>query len=739
MISLFNKKSVFVKLLVTYCAMSVMASLLIGTLSYEAASRLYTKEIEKDNILLLEQYKALIETEIMTPARKIATEMLFNDVYKDISNFFENDISYGDLYWYNKEVDDYSSRNRWLVRDVYLYNLQENMILSSAEGVLFLDTRDNFWWALNQEELQKNEGWSWQYYENNVLGLRFCQRYPMTKAGEIKGYIVIDVDVNELLEMMESLSANQKGSLLFLDQEGKLIPVTGTGFEELIDTCNLMQQNGGQKLSWGQEDYYVAFSSPLESGWRLAMITSVTDFYASVTYLQRMIFLLTCLCIIVGIVFSICFARKIYSPVKKIVDRLQNGGVKGFLTGNEYEFIDREILHLGESVQELKRMLDDYKPMLEYSTVSGMINRTITKEDIWQQRLDIIGIQKENTCVAAVVIRIRPLLFTIMDEKNLMIFKIHIISLMKQLCGGQCIISEQKSDEIATVLFTEKNDIVPFLHKLEKTFSSNPEGTILIGAGSCYENPTDYHLSYREADRALLYAFFDSSRMMFSWPCFEKLAEPEEDKKGELCREFDRQIRLGNISEALYIIDKVERLTKACIWQYEYMNQMILELVRVFARYCREVHITIETERLEEHFLKVENVQEFLAFFREVMSDAFQKHETDMDNKNEHLVQAVCDYIDHHLDEDISMNMLAEKMGISEGHLSRTFKKLRNRSILDYMTEKRMKEAKRLLEETNLNVEDIASLCGYRTFHYFSRKFKESCGYTPTQYRETKR
>ena len=121
------------------------------------------------------------------------------------------------------------------------------------------------------------------------------------------------------------------------------------------------------------------------------------------------------------------------------------------------------------------------------------------------------------------------------------------------------------------------------------------------------------------------------------------------------------------------------------------------------------------------------------------MRNAFQKHETNLDNRNENLVQAVCDYIDEHLEEDISMNLLAEKMGISEGHLSRTFKKLRNRSVLEYMTEKRMQEAKRLLEETNLNVEAISGLCGYRTFHYFSRKFKETYGYTPTQYRETKR
>lgn len=740
MISLLNKKSVFIKLLITYCIMSILASLLIGTLSYEISSRLYNQQIEQGSMALLEQYKALIETEIMMPAKKTATDLLFNDEYKDISGFFDSDIRYDGLYWYDKEIKDFMSRRLRLVRDIYLYHLDENIILSAVEGALFLDTRDNFWWALEEGEiLQEGTGWSLQYYEDRILALRFRQKYPLVQTDRPKGYIVVDVNINALLELMDSLSANQEGNLLLLDQENRLIPVTGEWFAEMVNSCKYEEeQGGGQKMSWEREDYYITYSSPLENGWRLALITPVTDFYASTIYLQRMIILLTGICIAIGIVFSIVFSRKIYSPVKKIVDRIQDGAGSSFLTGNEYEFIDREILHLGESVQELKGMLDDYKPMLEYNTVSGMINRTITEEDTWKQRLEMIGIQEEQSCVTAIIIRIRPLLFTIMDDKNLMIFKIHVIGLMKGLCG-QCIISEQKSDEIVAIAFAERDDVEALSQRIKKAFGSNPAGSIFIGIGSSYEDPLDFYLSYREAVRALQYAYFDSARILFCWSAFACLEKPEKDIKGEFCREFDRQIRLGNVKAVLDMVDRVEKLSESCSYEYEYMNLMLLELIRVFARYCREVHVRIETQKVEEHFLKVENLRDFLTFFREVITDAFQKRETDMDNRNEYLIQAVCDYIDAHLEEDISLGVLAEKMGISEGHLSRTFKKLRNKSVLDYMTEKRMKEAKRLLAETNLNVETIASLCGYRTFHYFGKKFRETWGCTPTRYREMTR
>lgn len=93
--SLWNKKPVFTKLFATYSVMSILTALFIGIVSYEASTRLYARQIEKDSVLLLEQYKALIETDIMNPAMEIAIELLINSEFEDINRFFLDEVNMG--------------------------------------------------------------------------------------------------------------------------------------------------------------------------------------------------------------------------------------------------------------------------------------------------------------------------------------------------------------------------------------------------------------------------------------------------------------------------------------------------------------------------------------------------------------------------------------------------------------------------------------------------------------------
>lgn len=738
--TILNKKSVFTKLLATYSVMSIITSLFIGIVSYEASTRLYAQQIESDNRLLLEQYRALIETDIMKPAMELVMELLVNSEYRDINNYFQDQVDYGELYWYDKEIgESLKGDRRDLIRDVYLHNINNNLILSAKEGLLFLETRDNFWWALeNMEEQSQNVGWSVQWYENTIYGLRYRQKYPLSDTVQTRGYIVVDVNVEALLELMKSLSAYQEGELLLLDDAGQLIPIVGEEFQEFLDKgMDLEQQSGGFSLSAGQEEYYFTYSSPFANGWRLAMLTPVTEFYASSVFLQRLIAVLTALCIAVGILLSIQFSRNIYKPVKEIMGKLQKGDKKrSVLTGNEYEFIDREILHLSDTVQELSEMLKSYNPMIEYNILSGVINKTMRDRSVLQQRMGLLGFQPEKPCVTAVVIKIRNLLLDIMDEKKLQIFKIHIINLVKSVCANQCIISEYKPDEIVAMVFHEKDGIKPVVRTLEEKCSINPTGSLSIGVGGSYEDPMSFGNSYTEAKEALQYSYFNSEKMLFDYSEFVILEIPGEDVLGKCNKEFDKQVKSGNLEAALDNIFHIEQIVKAFPYKYEYMNRKLLEMVGIFARYCKEVNMKTQIENIETRFLNADRLYDFLIPFREMVTDVICRYVSDTENRNENLVQNICEYIDNNLSEDISLSMIADKMHVSEGHLSRVFKKQMDKSIMEYITEKRMEEAKRLLTETSLSVEKIANLSGYRTPHYFGQKFKETYGYTPTRYRE---
>ena len=63
------------------------------------------------------------------------------------------------------------------------------------------------------------------------------------------------------------------------------------------------------------------------------------------------------------------------------------------------------------------------------------------------------------------------------------------------------------------------------------------------------------------------------------------------------------------------------------------------------------------------------------------------------------------------------------------------FKKEVGRSIVDYALDRRIDEAKRLLLEGTMPLQQIAEYVGFTDYNYFSRVFKKRSGYSPTDYR----
>ena len=100
------------------------------------------------------------------------------------------------------------------------------------------------------------------------------------------------------------------------------------------------------------------------------------------------------------------------------------------------------------------------------------------------------------------------------------------------------------------------------------------------------------------------------------------------------------------------------------------------------------------------------------------------------------VVQKVKRIIQNRYNEDISLDMLAEEVGFAPAYLSYIFKKETGENIVKYITDYRMEQAKRLLDEGALKIVQIAKQCGYDNQSYFNRLFKNAYGITPKQYRE---
>lgn len=99
----------------------------------------------------------------------------------------------------------------------------------------------------------------------------------------------------------------------------------------------------------------------------------------------------------------------------------------------------------------------------------------------------------------------------------------------------------------------------------------------------------------------------------------------------------------------------------------------------------------------------------------------------------------VIDHLDQFYYKDLDIDSLTRISGLSPYHFIRTFKSHTGKTPIDYLTDKRVREATKRLVTTNLTIEEIAIAVGYQNGNYFTKVFKKQMRLTPSAYRREKR
>lgn len=99
------------------------------------------------------------------------------------------------------------------------------------------------------------------------------------------------------------------------------------------------------------------------------------------------------------------------------------------------------------------------------------------------------------------------------------------------------------------------------------------------------------------------------------------------------------------------------------------------------------------------------------------------------------IVRCMLSYIHEHCSECISIQQVAEHCSVNPNYASQLFNQEMNKTFSCYVTELRIEQAVKLLQDTDLPVSEIALKTGYRDYFYFAKVFKKTMGITPTAYR----
>ncbi|SFE48348.1 two-component system, response regulator YesN [Paenibacillus catalpae] len=248
---------------------------------------------------------------------------------------------------------------------------------------------------------------------------------------------------------------------------------------------------------------------------------------------------------------------------------------------------------------------------------------------------------------------------------------------------------------------------------------------------------------YHRAERALHYAFHEEWHgvvsaeelaaketkealyMLDGELLFEALQEASLNKAEEMCREAFRTLAAGGYTDPKLMINyaaltliKIKSRTSGIIDPH--VGSVLTEAASTSIPSC-----STSNELLEHLLCCLAAVHQALAERKQGSGDA--------------AVEQCLSWIQTHYNEDLTLEMAAERFHFNPSYFSTLIKSRTGRSFSDHLTESRIREAKALLASGKLKIYEIAERCGYRDTKYFTRIFKRQVGLSPEAYKHTAR
>ncbi len=86
-------------------------------------------------------------------------------------------------------------------------------------------------------------------------------------------------------------------------------------------------------------------------------------------------------------------------------------------------------------------------------------------------------------------------------------------------------------------------------------------------------------------------------------------------------------------------------------------------------------------------------------------------------------------------DEEVTVEAVTKELGYTRQYISGRFHRMTGRLLSQFLKEKRLEKAARLLKSGNLRISQVARRCGFDSENYFRQQFRQRFGMSPRQFR----
>lgn len=248
--------------------------------------------------------------------------------------------------------------------------------------------------------------------------------------------------------------------------------------------------------------------------------------------------------------------------------------------------------------------------------------------------------------------------------------------------------------------------------------------------------------SYEAAEKSLNNYFFQSKGeiLFFDDITFDK----KENKELLLSFEEEQALKTAvneqNEKNTCEIIDEIFSRLKQEQAQRESCIRIFDDLSILASQICRKNNLDIVkinggSKSIYEQVMKLERMEKCQEYFRNLFGNIADELSVVSGNtKYSTYVQKAVAYMKKHYREAVSLVDVADVLQISPAYLSTLFNQDTGMGFTEYLNQIRLEEAGELLKQGTYKQKEIASMCGFYNYPYFSTLFKKLYGMTPKEY-----
>lgn len=260
----------------------------------------------------------------------------------------------------------------------------------------------------------------------------------------------------------------------------------------------------------------------------------------------------------------------------------------------------------------------------------------------------------------------------------------------------------------------------------------------MVSGHACKVKSDGIRTSYKSAKEAERYRFILTEKTYLS---ADEIHVENRKESGSHLKLFDAIKKDINNQDLLQVKAHLEMIVtsfKSGSYTIEYCNSTLRDFVtllyQVMQQYQLDMWIVFGYD-IREYYKKIPNIDVFYTWCDNLcemlLKNIYQKKQAiDIDIRTEMLR-----LIDENLENNITLDFLAERLRMRPDTASRTFRQMMGVGYAEYIKTRKLERGLELMAQ-GYSVKDIAEKLGYSTSQYFIKVFKETYGVTPHQYKK---